>query len=58
MLIPIPQYGIGIVTSLVEIFLKKVIKVSKLALSLPAANLTDVTLYIYVRTTHYISLEY
>ena len=52
MLIPIPQYGIAIVTSLVEIFKKNVIKVSKLALSLAAANLTDLSLDIYMCAQH------
>ena len=52
MLIPIPQYGIAIVTSLVEILKKNIIKVWKLALTLPAANLTDLSLDIYMCAQH------
>ena len=52
MLIPIPEDGSAIVVSLVEIFKKNIIKIWKLALGLPAANLTGLNLDIYMCAQH------
>ena len=58
MLIPIPQYGIAIVVSLVEIFKKKHYNSLKISFKSSGCEFDGIhSIYIDVRTAHYISFE-